>query len=532
MDELAVYNIENTINLEDDEELKPIFSKITEHVINKDFYYRKPYKPIRDPNITEDLTNKNLRRSYYLQSNFNDCNLTGVGFTDSIFNEVFFNNARVNGANFESSYFFNCGFKSKEPYNYLTLSKSLFINTSFKEISFNQCRLSDVTFNDTYIQNCKFDNTSFDSTVFNNTTLDHVQFSNLNLEYTQFNNVHMYDTALPFPTIPFIINGISYLKTTDDNVYIKSAKYEKISKQDYIALIPDLILYYKKAKNYFPLANIFLSENKADEAFSCILSGISQSILLNNYRQLKNYCILSSSSNAFDIHKKKEILNHITNELKVYLNSNFKFYYPLSQHFYELSNILLNNNSTTLIISFNTNINNNDYTNLLEFYKTIDELVNVVGIKSNYSIKYSYNSQAEIMAVISNLDTSVLVALITAFTTLFIAGIKGISQLPEVIEKFATVRDNIKASRKRIEEKELDIEIKKLELLKLQQEVDKTITGSELACFDNLIDGIQPILQSCDSLKKAGVTINDINYNSLNLNIESLTDYTNNILFH
>ena len=38
MDELAVYNIENTINLEDDEELKPILSKITEHVI-KEFMF-------------------------------------------------------------------------------------------------------------------------------------------------------------------------------------------------------------------------------------------------------------------------------------------------------------------------------------------------------------------------------------------------------------------------------------------------------------------------------------------------------------
>ena len=90
------------------------------------------------------------------------------------------------------------------------------------------------------------------------TPRDNVTFKNLNLEYTQFINVKINDTALPFPTIPFIINGINYLMHTKDKVFVKSAKADKITKDEYLNILPHLKIYYEKTHNYFPLANIYI----------------------------------------------------------------------------------------------------------------------------------------------------------------------------------------------------------------------------------------------------------------------------------
>ena len=112
---------------ENDLELTLALEHITEHVVNKNFYYRKAYSVTKNPNIQENFENQNQRRSYYLESNFNDCNLKGTGFTDSIFKDSTFNNCEIEHSNFESSYFFDCYFQNDTPY----------VSISFAHLSFS-----------------------------------------------------------------------------------------------------------------------------------------------------------------------------------------------------------------------------------------------------------------------------------------------------------------------------------------------------------------------------------------------------------
>lgn len=509
--------------------LEYALEKITEHVFNKNFYYKGAYAIQKGDDIRVNFENQNQRRSYYLESNFNYCNLNGTGFTDSIFKDVSFNNCTLDNANFESSYFFNCCFKNNLPYSSMSFAKSFIYQTTFEQIVFNQCRLNDISFNNSTIEGCAFDNSSFDGAIFNNTILDTISFKNMNLEYVQFNNVHLNNTSLPFPTIPFIINGIKYLKNTSDNVTIKSAKKGKISKEEYFDIVVYLKTFYEKTKNYFPLANIYIAENDNQKTFNAIKDGMYQSILLNNYRQLKYYCILASSCNLLNIHQKKDLVNFISKEFNNRLSENFIFYSPIVNHFTELKNILQNSNDSSLIISFKTNIDNKNYPVLSTFYKAIDLLVGVVGIESNYSINFTYNSNAEIIAIINSLDPSVIVALITAVTTIFIAGIKGISQLPEVIGKFMTMKQKIQKENCELAAKQLDNKKTHLEIIKLTKEINANEDGTE--SIDRLINGVGPVLRCCDELNHFGVIINDINYNAVNISTTELTNHTSNLIF-
>ena len=526
---------EEIISKEVDLELEHALNKITEHVYNKNFYYKSAYSIQKSNDLHVNFENQNQRRSYYLESNFNNCNLNGTGFTDSIFKNVTFNNCILNNANFESSYFFNCYFQNDLPYTSTSFNKSFIYQSTFQHIAFNQCRLSDITLNNSTIEGCDFDNTAFDGTIFNNTILDTISFKNLNLEYVQFNNVHFNNTSLPFATIPFIINGISYLKSTSDNVTIKSAKKGQLSKAEYIDIIPYLKTFYKKTKNYFPLANIYIAEDDGQKAFETIKDGMYQSIFLNNYRQLKYYCILAGSCDLFNIHQKKAFVDVLSKEFNHRMSENSFFYSPIVNHFAELKNILLNCNDASLIITFKTNIDNENYSVLSLFYKTINLLVGIVGIKANYSINFTYNSNAEIVTVINSLDPSVIVALITAITTIFIAGIKGVSQLPEVINKFATIKGKIKEEnfvlmekQLEIQKTQLEIQKSKLEIIKLQDNI-KSNTGESI---DQLINGIEPVLKCCDELNHLGVYISDINYNAVNISADTLTNYTSNLIFN
>lgn len=512
-----------------DFELENALKRITEHVVNKNFYYRNAYSITKNQNITENFENQNQRRSYYLESNLRNCNLKGTGFADSVFNKVSFKNCMTEHSSFESSYLFNCYFQNEQPYVSVSFAKSFICNSSFKNILFDRCRLSDSTFTQSTIENCSFDNTLFDGTVFDHTILDSISFKNLNLEYAQFNNVHINNTALPFPTIPFIINGLNYLMNTSDKVFVKSAKKGQISKEEYLDLLPYLKTFYQKTNHYFPLANIYIAEKNIKDAFETIKSGIYQSIILNNYRQIKNYCILIKSCNLFDMHQKKLLEKNISQEFNNRLLENFDFYSHLVNNFTELSNILLSNSYPSLIVSFKTNIENDNYLVLSLFYRTLDLLLGIVGIKSNYSVSFTYNSEAEIIATINSLEPSVVVALITAFTSIFISGLKGIAYLPDVIEKFSTIKYKIQKEKNELEKQQLENQKMQLEISKMRREIELNAIDTEP--LDQMISGIEPVLANCDELNNAGVYVNDINYNAINLNLENLTDSISDMIF-
>lgn len=525
MDEIIMY-------AKDDIEFKNALNRITEHVINKNFYYRNTYSVNKKDITNQDFANQNQRRSYYIDSHFTNCNFTGCGFTDSIFNGTHFYNCEFDNSNFEACYMFGCYFKNNSPYKYASFAKTFMSDTIFSNIDFENCKLSDTVLYNTTITNCNFDNTSFDGAIFNDVTLDNVSFKNLNLEYTQFNKIQINDSALPFPTIPYIVNGINYLVNTTDDVYIKSAKNGRLTKEEYISLLPDLKIYYEKTQGYFPLANIYIAEKNTRRAFDSIKSGIMNAVFLNNYRQLKNFCFLVNSCDQFSMQQRKSLVNLLSKELNMRMLTNYEFYRPISEHFLELKNLLLCSNNISVIISFKTNIENYEYYKIALFYKTLDCIISAVGIKSNYNINFSYNSTAEIIATLNSLDTGVIVALITAFTTIFISGIKGLSQLPDVITKFASIKHNIEMNKLELEAQKLENTKTSLEITQLTHSIDMKKELDSKQYFDMLIENTEAILSNCEELNKSDIKIDNINYNSFNIDIATLNEYIKNLIYN
>ncbi len=526
--------------IESSNDIKVSLDKITEHVINKDFYYRSAYKISEGVILSEDYTNQNQRRSYYLDSLFKHSNLQGVGFSDSIFRNTQFCFCNLDGSNFESCYIFDCKFSDILEYKFTSFAKSLIYNTVMENGSFQHCRLADATFLNSTFTNCNFDNTSFDGAIFENCIFDNISFKNLNLEYVQFHNIMTNDTVLPFPTIPFIINGLTYLLNTTDNVRIKSAKYGSISKEEYLNLLPYLTQYYEYSKNYFPLANIYIAVKDTNRVFETIKYGIYQSILLNNYRQLKNYCLLAQVCSLLSTEQKKELFNVISVETNKLYTQKGVFYSSITEHISHLRDILLIEDTCSVIISFKTNIQNDDYENLSLFYKFLNTILIILGIKSKYNINFTYNSQAEIVSTITSLDTAVIVALISAVTTLIISGIKGLSNLPEVIQKFASIKNNLNKEKQslykiKLENKKLELEIQSLQLenQKTQYEINKQIATADttMKYIDKISDNVQPVLAICEKMKNAGVCIERINCNAVNIKQNTLTDFIKKIIY-
>ena len=60
--------------------------------------------------------------------------------------------------------------------------------------------------------------------------------------------------------------------------------------KEYLALLPYFEKYYFKTEDFFPLANIYLSQGELDKAKSAILKGILFSITNNDFRQIKYLC--------------------------------------------------------------------------------------------------------------------------------------------------------------------------------------------------------------------------------------------------
>lgn len=327
------------------------------------------------------------------------------------------------------------------------------------------------------------------------------------------------------------MNGLTYLMSTSDEVYVKSSKQGQISKDEFLTLIPSFKVFYEKTNNFFPLANIYISERNIEKAYEFIEKGIRLSIFLNSYRQLKYYCILANICNLFDVHKRKGLLKTISNEFNNRLYENYSFYFPITQHYYEMNNILLHANNASLVITASTNIDNTNHKMLSELYKAIDMLIGIVGIRSDYSINFSYNSAADLQVIINSLDTATIVALITSFTTIFISGIKGISQLPKVIADFKTAKYKIEKDNLEINKAKLDLYKETLEIQKIKNELTES-SQNPSQYFDNLIENIEPVLESCDRLIEENTNIYNMNYTTTNIDGDTITEYTNNILYN
>lgn len=360
----------------DDEEVQKLSLQLTEHMNNKLYFNPTPLKVNKGVKINGDFSTKNLRQSFFHECTFDGVNYQDSGLAGSLFVNSKFYESNLTNTNFQSCDFRNCKFENiSEGLKYTRFSKSIFTNSSFNKCVFNGTLMNDTVFTDCIFTNCSWVPVAIENTIFKNTILQNVKFKSMNFEFSTFDNIQLDNVKLPFPTIPYIYNGLNYLVSTSDNVRITSAKKkEGLTINEYIEQLENLCAFYKYTHNYFPLTNILICKKLYKEAFASVINGISISIELRRFRMLRNYCKQLKYINGITMHERQTLYSFILDRIS---GMNFqKFEYAnLNTYLPEVRQILLDDlNKEKLEISLTTNIEETDTKKIAIMLEVIEKL--------------------------------------------------------------------------------------------------------------------------------------------------------------
>ncbi len=379
----------------DDEKVNKLSKELTEHMNNKLYFNPAPLKINKGIKIYGDYSTKNLRQSFFDNCIFEGANYLDAGLAGSLFANSHFNECNFLNTNFQSCDFRKCNFKNIERgLNYTRFNKSIFTDTSFENCNFNGVLMNDAIFTNCNFVNCKWAPIAVENTTFKDTLLQNVKFRSMNFEFATFDNIKLDKVTLPFPTIPYIFNGLNYLKNTSDNVKITSAKRKGgISIEEYLENLDKLMEFYKYTHNYFPLTNILISQNIFKEAFASVINGISLSIELRRFRMLRNYCKQLKYIKDITMHDRQSLYRYILNKISKMNFRDFE-YNNLNNYLPEVRQILLDDlKKQKLEVSLTTNITSNDTEKLSVLINIIECLLDG---NCNYSIELRHNSPWDI----------------------------------------------------------------------------------------------------------------------------------------
>ncbi len=375
----------------DDTEINRLSQELSEHMNNKLYFNPTPLKVNDGVKIDEDYSTKNLRQSFFNRCIFDGANYSNAGLSGSLFGKSQFNECDFLNTNFQACDFRECKFENiKSGLKYTRFSKSIFSDTIFKDCIFNGVIMNDTIFTNCSFLDCSWMPVSIENSIFKNTLLQSVKFKSMNFEFSTFENIKLDNVKLPFPTIPYIFNGLNYLVTTSDNVKITSAKNKDgITIDEYMENLNKLSKFYKYTHNYFPLTNILISQKMFSEAFSSVLNGINLSIELRRFRMLKNYCKQLKYIDNITMHDRKSLYKYILDKISQMNFQDFD-YNNLNNYLPEVRYILLDDLKEQKIeVSLSTNIESTDIEKISILLTIIADLL---GENCNYSIELRHNS--------------------------------------------------------------------------------------------------------------------------------------------
>ena len=341
--------------------------------------------------INKDFSNKTLCHTILDHSKIKKSNFDHAAVTGSMFNHCKFENCSMELSDFEFCEFRHCEFDFK-----FKISAS-FNNSTFFETEFNNVIFDSALLTGSYFQKCVFNHvtiayTTMENALFQDCTFQDVNLQNLNMDYVELVNPSMKNVILPMAQIPYMFGCLQYLMTTDDIVSIVGSNNESITKQKYISeVLPLLIEYFLEKKEYFPVANIYISQGNSTLAFQFLVEGMAEAVAQRDFRMIKFYSKLISKNEVFP----QKVLHDFYHRLCHLLPVNNMEAMSYIKNIGEIKYLLFDRTSkTTLHFSFYTNF----------YSKEIDKVAHVIGrlfkiakmsssMKSNdVEIKLSENS--------------------------------------------------------------------------------------------------------------------------------------------
>lgn len=328
-----------------------------------------------------------LREAVLYESSYTDCTwgesdwsgLSGNGcrFTKcDFFTNVIYNSA-LQHALFDKAIFYNCNFKGSN------FAYSIFTWSQLKKCPIEGCAFTGAIFNHVTLKDSKITQSNFELCKFQNTRFINMDLSNLTLKYTFFYNVSMDNVILSFMQLPYSFGGMTYIFNTKDDVKISTTnpKYPLITINKYKDMVSELITFFGGHNEYFPLANCYLANKQIDLAEQANEAGIVSSATLHDFRKLYFFCIQATQELKISKIKRYKLYNRI-NQLLSLSELNRAEYQEFRHYFPMIKQLMFDNphNNPTLLLSFHTNIDSEDFDNLGILMRILDELAEECGV--------------------------------------------------------------------------------------------------------------------------------------------------------
>lgn len=396
-----------------------IKKNLSSHVSNKFTFREDQIRTYNGVNFNrDDWSSKNMRRIYFSDCNFINVNFKSTGFTGSIFHNCMFTKSILDCTIFDECIFIDCTFMNIELHS-TSFCKAHFIHSKWKDLLLDTCFCTASIFDDMSIISCRIIDIIWENADFLKCEFNDVLLENLNFEFTNFHEVHFNNTTIPFASLPFVFGGIEYILTTTDNIYIytvnPSYKKGRMSKEDYINLIPDIMTFYQKTQNYFPLANLYLGLGNHIKGIDAICSGLEFWFRIHNFKIMYYLCELANTYN-FSISDRKIIYKKIKSFATwIEKEKNTNFHKQWNEYYPKIRECLLTSKTVPYAtLELSTNINQNDYDTLSKLMQTMDFLIS--SKNAYFSLELHHNSPFDLLYQIFS-DEETLISFVICIAT-------------------------------------------------------------------------------------------------------------------
>lgn len=444
------------------------------HVANNNIYFQKSYQA----NYSDNYSFLSLKRSRLLDCVCDHANFTATAFSGSTFQKVLFRDCNFKNALVDFCLFYKCCLETENQENGIinaNLGNSNIIESQISNLSILQSTVSNVLFEDTTFYKAKIEYSAFENSVFRNCRFEKMELRNLNLEYVEFINPRFDDVVLPYAQIPYIFGILLYIRDSDDSLWISSTSDNRISVDEYFALLPSMIPYYLSEQEYFPVANIYIALNEYEKAFEAIMNGMKKAGYEKDFRMLKYFCKLAITSGWCNREKIRQLYSFI------YDINNFEPMIEYERHNYymhlgEFRKILLFHNDTlpTLHMHMHTNILPHETEKVSLLVHTLDQILDTV--KNNdviSSVELHHESPYDLILIV-----------IGAFFVLQTAA-KGLSVLCEPIKDIQEITMN--QQQIKLNQQEIELNQKKIEKMNhIAEESSKTLESQNIIVQANI----------------------------------------------
>ena len=265
----------------------------------------------------EKYIRKSMKRSNIHNIDYLDCTFTNVAFADSFFHEVGFINSKLDGNSFVYSNFVNCNFSNGD--KKLLCSANNFSQSNFTNCTFHKFELTSSGLLQCLFNNCKFENgclksSTMEGSRFLGGVMSEYDLSHMNVEFIELTDILLKNVSFPFYQFPYVIGMADYILENNDTITLYADDL-KVSMQEYIDQISNLILFYEDKNEYFPICNLQIASNERESAQKSLLRGIDSSLEKTDFRMVKYYCRLAQRHSLLDEVTAQRILNRIEDEL-------------------------------------------------------------------------------------------------------------------------------------------------------------------------------------------------------------------------